>query len=114
MAAEVDKSCYSADVNLGSVGDNLAEKAGAVSGLHAVEQMLNRIAGANVLHLRAAFFMENLFFSIALIKSMGIMGGSLRGDLPLPFIATRDIGAAPPEAPRNRNFPGTHARELRA
>ena len=112
LAAAVEKARVSYVVNLSSVGAHLAEKAGPVSGLHAVEQMLNRIAGANVLHVRAAFFLENLFFSIDLIKSMGIMGGSLRGDLPLPFIATRDIGAVAAEALRKRNFTGKQTREL--
>lgn len=112
LAEAVEKAGVSHVVNLSSVGAHLAEKAGPVSGLHALEQIFNRISGANVLHLRAGFFMENLFFGIDLIKNMGIMGGSLRGDVPLPFIGTRDIGAAAAEALRKRNFSGKQTREL--
>ncbi len=112
LAAAVEKAGVAHVVNLSSVGAHLAEKAGPVSALHAVEQMLNRIAGANVLHLRPGFFMENLFLGIELIKSMGIMGGSLKGDVPLPLIATRDIGAVAADTLRKRNFSGKQTREL--
>jgi hypothetical protein len=33
------------------------------------------------LHIRAGYFMENLLANIDLIKSRGIMGSAIRGDL---------------------------------
>ena len=78
-------------VNLSSMGAELSEKTGPIVGLHFQEQRLNELNGVNVLHLRPCSFMENQFFSIPLIKSMGIAGSALRGDIPIPQIATRDI-----------------------
>ena len=52
---------------------------------------MDQLPGVNVVHLRAAFFMENLESSIGLIKTQGIIGTPLKGDLKLPVIATRDI-----------------------
>jgi len=47
-------------VNLSSVGAHMAEGAGPVSGLYKVEQALDSIPGATVLHLRPAYFYYNL------------------------------------------------------
>src|SRR5258706_15584154 len=46
-------------VNLSSNGAQGPEGTGPVAGLHSLEQKLNAISGLNVLHLRAAYFMEN-------------------------------------------------------
>src|SRR5579871_4670782 len=51
-------------VNLSSLGAQHADHTGPIVGLHNLEQKLDRIAGLNVLHMRAAYFMENLFMSI--------------------------------------------------
>jgi hypothetical protein len=45
----------------------------------------------NVLSIRAAYFMENLFNQIGLIKSMGIIGSPVKAALKLGMIATQDI-----------------------
>ncbi len=65
-----------------------------------------------MLHLRAGYFMENLLPQIGLIQTLGMMGGSLRADLPLALIATRDIGAAAAEALLKLAFSGKQTREL--
>ena len=62
-------------------------------GLHHQEARLNAIAGLRVVHLRPAYFMENLLSSVGMIQHMGITGGALRPDLALPMIATKDIAA---------------------
>ncbi len=80
-------------VNLSSVGGELFSGTGPITGLHRQEERLNRIKGLNVLHLRAAYFMENLLGDIELIKTKGINGSAIRGDLSMPMIATRDIAA---------------------
>jgi len=43
---------------------------------------------------------------------MGIMAGPVKGDLPLPMIATRDIGAYAAEALLKLDFAGKSAQEL--
>ena len=66
-------------VNLSSVGAQLSQGAGPISGLYDVEQQLSQLDGVNVVHLRAAYFMENFFIGLDLIRSQGIVGTPLRG-----------------------------------
>lgn len=79
-------------VTLSSVGAHLTEKAGVVQGLADMEQKWNAVEGINVLHLRPSYFMENTLGQIDTIKNMGIMGSPMKGDLPFPMVATKDIG----------------------
>jgi uncharacterized protein YbjT (DUF2867 family) len=85
-------------VALSSIGADKASGNGPVDGLHNLEQKLNQIDGANVLHLRAGYFMENTLGQANAIRQMGIVATPLRPDLKIPMIATRDIGAAATEA----------------
>lgn len=79
-------------VTLSSVGAHLPSGNGPIAGLHVLEQRLDRIRGLAPLHLRPGYFYENNLGAIGLVKGMGALGGALRGDLPMPHIATRDIG----------------------
>jgi len=79
-------------VYLSSYGAQVPKGTGPVAGLHSSEQKLNAIDGLNVLHLRAAYFMENNLAAISMIQQMGIFGHALQPDLKLPMIATRDVG----------------------
>jgi uncharacterized protein YbjT (DUF2867 family) len=97
---------------LSSIGAQHAEKTGPIVGLHNMEQKLNRIPGVNVLHLRAAYFMENLFMSTDPIRSIGFLPGAFPGDVPLQMIAARDIGAYVAERLHARDFSGSSTREL--
>lgn len=81
-------------VSLSSQGAQLPDRTGPIAGLYDQEQRLNQLAGVNVVHLRATFFMENLLQNIPIIKAHGIVATPLRGDLALGMIATRDIGDA--------------------
>src|SRR5260370_27830704 len=76
-------------VHLRSYGAQVPEGTGPVSGLHSSEQKMNAIGGLNVLHLRAAHFMENNLAAIGMIHGMGIFGNALLPDLKLPMAATR-------------------------
>ena len=98
-------------VNLSSTGADLADGNGPIKGLHKQEERLNAL-DLNVLHLRPVYFMENLLMNIDLIRTMGIMGSALKGDLRMPMIATRDIAAAAADALIKRNFPGKRVRDL--
>jgi len=99
-------------VNLSSVGAELATGTGPIKGLHLFEERLNGIRKLNVLHLRAAYFMENTLGNIGLINSQGITGGAIRGDLAMPMIATRDIAAVAAERLIKRDFSGASIRYL--
>lgn len=81
-------------------------------GLHNFEQKLNRIEGANLLHLRAGYFMENTLAQVNAIKAIGKAAGPLRPDLKVPMIATQDIGVAVGEFLFQPKFPGKQTREL--
>jgi hypothetical protein len=94
------------------VGADKAEKTGPVVGLHQLEQRLNGIAGLNVLHLRAGYFMENTLMQAVMIQRLGMTVGPLLPDLKVPMIATRDIGAAAAEAMLKHDFTPRQSREL--
>ncbi len=79
-------------VVLSSIGANHPSGTGVIVGLHGLEQELNKIDSLNVLHMRPAFFMENFFMNIDLIKGMGINGMPVDADAAMPMIATQDIG----------------------
>jgi len=99
-------------VHLSSYGAHVPEGTGPVTGLHSSEQKLNTIGDLNVLHLRAAYFMENNMAAIGMIRGMGLFGHALLPDLKLPMIATRDVGDY--AAPRllDLDFSGKQTREL--
>jgi uncharacterized protein YbjT (DUF2867 family) len=99
-------------VSLSSFGADKAEGTGPVAGLHDFEEKLNKVSGLNVLHLRAGYFMENTLGQIGIIKAMGMMAGPLRGELELPMIATRDIGAAAADRLLRLDFNGHQTAEL--
>jgi uncharacterized protein YbjT (DUF2867 family) len=99
-------------VVLSSVGADKSRGTGPVAGLHNLEKKLEGIPGLNALCLRAGYFMENILFQAGVIKSMGTMAGPIMEDLPLPMIATRDIGAYAAEALLKLDFIGKSTREL--
>lgn len=99
-------------VSLSSVGADKPSGTGPVVGLHRMEGRLNGIQGLNVLHLRAGYFMENTLPQIGILGHGGKMAGPLGAELPLPTIATRDIGAFAGEALANLPFSGKQTREL--
>src|ERR1035438_595341 len=99
-------------VNLSIIGAQHAKNTGPIVGLHNQEQKLDRVAGLNILHLRAAYFMENLFMSIAPLRSTGTLPGGLHADAPIPWIATQDIGAYAATRLAARDFSGSSIQEL--
>jgi uncharacterized protein YbjT (DUF2867 family) len=99
-------------VHLSSYGAHVPEGTGPVTGLYSSEQKLNALGGLNVLHLRAAYFMENNLAAIGMIRGMGMFGHALLPDLKLPMIATRDIGAYAAQRLLDLDFSGKQTREL--
>jgi uncharacterized protein YbjT (DUF2867 family) len=97
---------------LSSYGAHVSEGTGPVTGLHSSEQKLNAIAGLNVLHLRAAYFMENNLAAIGMIQGLGIFGHALLPDLKLPMIATPDVGHYAAQRLLDLDFSGKQTREL--
>ncbi len=99
-------------VNLSSIGAHRAEGAGPINGLYDHEQRLNNLAGVHVVHLRPAYFMENQFASLGLIKQAGINGSAMKGDIPFPMIATIDIVRVASDYLAKLDFAGKVVHEL--
>ena len=110
--AALEKTHVPCVVTLSSIGAAHAEKTGPIVGLHNLEQKLNRIAGLNVLHLRSASFMENLFLSMGPMRSMGMLPGAFPGDAPMAWIAGKDIGQYAAGRLHARDFSGHSTQEL--
>jgi uncharacterized protein YbjT (DUF2867 family) len=112
IAKAVKESGLRYAVHLSSFGGQVPEGTGLIAGLHSSEQKLNAISGLNVLHLRAALFMENNLAAIGMIQGMGMVGNALLPDLKLPMIATRDIGDYAAQRLLGLDFSGKQTREL--
>ena len=112
IAKAVKESGLRYAVHLSSYGAHVPEGTGPVAGLHSSEQKLNAISGLNVLHLRAAYFMENNLEAIGMIHAMGVFGHALLPDLKLPMIATRDVGDYAAQRLLDLDFPDKQTREL--
>lgn len=79
---------------LSSQGAQDIENTGVVAGVGRQEIRLNQLPEeVNVLNLRAAYFMENLFNQIGVIKNMGIIGTPLKHSIKMGMIATQDIAS---------------------
>ena len=112
IAGALEQSAVRHVVALSSIGADKPEGTGPVLGLRRFEQRLDSIAGLNVLHLRAGYFMENTLAQLSLIQTLGFSTGPLDPKLSLPMIATRDIGKAAADALLKLEFSGQQRREL--
>jgi uncharacterized protein YbjT (DUF2867 family) len=112
IAKAVKESGLGYAVHLSSYGAQVPEGTGPVAGLHSSEEKLNAISALNVLHLRAAYFMENNLAAIGMIHGMGIFGNALLPDVKLPMIATRDVGDYAAQRLLHLDFSGKQTREL--
>src|SRR6266852_8299197 len=106
IAKAVTESGLRYAVHLSSYGAQVPEGTGPVAGLHSSEQKLNAIGGLNILHLRAAYFMENNLPAIGMIHGMGLFGHALLSGLKRPMIATRDVGDYAAQRLLNLDFSG--------
>jgi uncharacterized protein YbjT (DUF2867 family) len=99
-------------VCLSSLGADKSHGVGPIDALRLLEQKLCSIPSLNLLILRPAYFMENHFRQIPLIRSGERMIGLLDADKAIPQIAARDIGDYAAHALIGRTFSGKSTREL--
>jgi uncharacterized protein YbjT (DUF2867 family) len=99
-------------VNLSSIGAQHPAGTGPIVALRRMESRLNELTEANVLHLRPTWFMENFFMNLASIREMGVLAMAMAGDVPVPMIATRDIGEVAARRLAALDFEGHHVQEL--
>ena len=113
FATALQRAAISHAVVLSSIGAQLPDRCGPVTGLHRFEEELRKIGGGlNALLLRPGYFMENTLPQASAIKGFGMMAGPVRGDLKLPMIATRDIGKYAAERLLKADFRGFQTQEL--
>jgi uncharacterized protein YbjT (DUF2867 family) len=112
IAEAVAKSGVRHVVALSSVGAERASGTGPIAGLHAQEERLKAITGANVLILRPGYFFENFLHILPLVRHQGINGGGVAGKTSIPMIATRDIAAFAAGALATRDWTGAKVQEL--
>jgi len=112
IAGAIGKSGVRHAVALSSIGGERPSGTGPIAGLHAQEERLKKVNGANVLALRPGYFFENFFHSLELIRHQGINGGGAAGRTTVPMIATQDIAAFAATALAARDWSGFQVREL--
>jgi len=84
-------------VFLSSIGADQPSGVGPVSGIHHAGVALDAGSGADVLHLRPAYFYFNLFSAAGLIKQAGIYGNNYGPDRKIVLVHPRDIAAVAAE-----------------
>ena len=100
-------------VNLSSIGADLPEGCGPVSGLYRAEQALNALTDVHIKHMRASYFFDNFFSNLGLIKNAGIMGSNFAIASPrFPVGATSDFANEIAEELLNLSFTGHTARYM--
>lgn len=99
-------------VSLSSIGADKTDKTGPVVGLREFEEKLNQIAGLNVVHLRAGYFMTNTLSQADTIQAFGKAAGPVNAQVKLPLIAPSDIGVVAADLLLKKNFSGKQTREL--
>lgn len=99
-------------VTLSSIGAHLPEGTGPIVGLHALESKCDRLRNAQVVHLRAGYFMENHLWGLPVIREKGVYGSPIRPDLPIPMVATSDIAEAAARLLREESVSGHGVRYL--
>jgi uncharacterized protein YbjT (DUF2867 family) len=100
-------------VNLSSIGADQPDGTGPVTGLHRVEQALNKLSDVAVLHLRAGFFYNNYFGNIGMIKAGGIIGANYgEASVEIPLVDPQDIAAAIASAIQSLDFSGHSVRYI--
>lgn len=112
LAAAIRSNGVAYAVAVSSTGADKTFGTGPVLGVHSLEKKLESIGGLNTLSLRCGYFMENLLPQIGIIQSLGFMAGPIRADVPLPMIATSDIGEVAAESLAKLDFVGMQTREL--
>jgi uncharacterized protein YbjT (DUF2867 family) len=99
-------------VNLSSIGAHVGKGVGPVDALHDFEQMLNRIHGLHVKHLRPSFFFYNFLSQVGLAKNAGIVGGNYGDGEKIFLVHTSDIASAALEELLNLKFSGNSVRYI--
>jgi uncharacterized protein YbjT (DUF2867 family) len=97
-------------VQLSSWGAHRSEGIGGIIGTHDVEEILAKVPGIALTHLRATSFYYNMFSFVGMIKAAGIIGVNYDGNTRVAFVHTLDIASA---AADELTTPATNGRHVR-
>ncbi|MBI2385599.1 MAG: NmrA family NAD(P)-binding protein [Elusimicrobia bacterium] len=112
LAAAVKAAGVRRVVFLSSLNAHLHAGTGPILGLHDMEERLNALDIPELVHLRPAYFMENLLGGVDYVSRHGRYAAALRPDIAIPMIATPDIGAKAAELLAEEPFLQPRVREL--
>jgi uncharacterized protein YbjT (DUF2867 family) len=65
---------------------------GPLAGLHDAERILGAVHGLRLASIRAGYFYENVVPVLDTVKGAGVLPSFFPAELPVPMVATRDIG----------------------
>lgn len=100
-------------VNLSSVGAQLQNGCGPVSGLYLAEQALNSLTDVQIRHLRPGYFFDNLLANTGMVKHLKCIGANFGGDaLKLVLADSSDIADAAFEELNLLSFKGHSIRYI--
>jgi uncharacterized protein YbjT (DUF2867 family) len=98
-------------VNISSIGAGAKPNLGTVSFSGDVESIFNQ-TGANVVHLRPGYFMENFLMQVEAIEIERVVRFPYPSDHDLPWISTDDIGDVAARYLLDRHWAGQWTRNL--
>lgn len=87
----LEKSSVKLAVSLSAMGSDVTEKTGHFESFRQLDQKLNELANVDLVHLRAAWFMENALAWTGPVAKYGRIAWSCLPDLQMPWVATDDI-----------------------
>jgi uncharacterized protein YbjT (DUF2867 family) len=65
---------------------------GPLAGLHDAERILGAVPGLRLASIRAGYFYENVLPVLDAVKGAGVLPSFFPAELPVPMVATHDIG----------------------
>ena len=92
LAAAASEAGLPHIVLLSGFAAHRARNSGPLAGLHEAEQRLGAVPGLRLTALRAGYFHENVLPLLAQVRETGILPSLFPATLPVPMVATRDVG----------------------
>ncbi|WP_430258259.1 NmrA family NAD(P)-binding protein [Neorhizobium sp. IRS_2294] len=87
----LEKSSVKLAVSLTAMGSDVKGKTGHFESFHQLDEKLNQLDTVNLVHLRAAWFMENVLAWTGPVAQYGRIAWFCKPDLKMPWVATDDI-----------------------
>jgi uncharacterized protein YbjT (DUF2867 family) len=92
LAAAISDAAVPRVVFLSGTSAHLRERAGSATGAAMMEVRLDHLRLLELVHLRGAFFMENLLQSVGQMAAVGTFRWPFAADRPTPMVAAGDVG----------------------